>query len=751
MIKRIAIGFGILLALLLAALVLIPLLVNPNDYKDKIAELARDATGRELAIIDDMTLSLFPWIGVEFGRVEFANAAGFGPQPFARIAAAKVKVRLLPLLQRRIEVDTVTLHGLELSLETAADGRTNWDDLTARATAKDAAEREAPPSGGAAALALPAALTIGGLDVRDGALHWRDDVGGTRVDVTGLRLASDRIEAGKPVDLQLGFELHGTQPALAGRLELTARLAADLAQQRLRAEDLRLNVALAGQDAPAEQIELTLEGDVTADLSTQAYQMDQLRLASTLTGAKLPGGRLALELQGSLGADLNRQTADLPEFNLTVQGVTLRGALRVTQLREAPHAAGHIEADAFNPRELLQALGKKAPETADAAVLTRAALAFDLEAAGDHAAVTALRLQLDDSTLTGTAAVRNFAAPALTFDLALDRIDLDRYLAPAQEKPVAATPAAVAPAALQLPLDTLRALDLDGRLGAGQLRVSGLSLTDLRVGVHAKDGLIALVPLNANLYGGRYAGNIRLDVRGAVPTFSFNESLSGIQAAPLLKDLLDNDTFSGTADFALEAAASGDTRDALLRSLTGTARLGLRDGAVKGFNAAQMIRDAKAKFEGRPAPAATTNQTDFSELGATLRFDGGVARNDDLHANSPYLRIGGSGQANLIKQEIDYRLRVKLVGSEIGQGGEPPGNIRGVEIPLRISGSFAAPSVALDSAVIRDALGQKAKAAIKEAVDANKGKLQQKLEQEKQKLRQNAEEKLKDKLKGLLQ
>lgn len=828
MFKRIAIVIGTLVALLLAAVVLIPLLIDPNDYKDRIAGLARDATGRELAIIDDMKLSVFPWLGVEFGRVEFANAAGFGPQPFARIAAAKIKVRLLPLLQRRIEVGTVTLHGLELSLATTADGRTNWDDLAARAAPEHGAGAATPaPSSGSAALALPAAFSIGGLDVRDGALRWRDDAGGTRLDITGLRLASGRIEAGKPVDLEAAFDLHGAEPALDGRLELSTRLTLDPTLQRLRSEGLRLSISLAGQalpteklqlalegnveadlnrrkvgaenlrlqavmtggrdlpadkieislqgalqgdlagqvyqarelqlqarmsgrDLPAETVDLDLKGNIQADLAGQTYRSDHLRLDATLAGAALPGGRLAIELQGDLEADLARQTLTLPAFALKAAGVGTHGELHVTHLLDGPQITGRLQSAPFNPRELMKSLAMIIPQTSDAAALARATFEFDFEAAADHAALTALKLQLDDSTLTGTAAARNFSAPALTFNLALDRIDLDRYLPPAQDKPAVATPSAAAPAALQLPLDTLRALDLDGRLTAGGLRVSGLALADLRATVRAKDGLIALAPLGASLYGGRYAGNIRLDARGEVPAFSLKESLTGIQAAPLLRDLLDNETFSGTADFALDATARGETMESLLGSLTGQARVGLRNGAVKGFNTAQMIREAKARLEGRPAPPATVNQTDLSELAATLRLDGGIARNDDLQASSPYLRIGGKGQADLIKQELDYRLRVKLVGSEIGQGGEQSGNLRGIEIPLRISGPFAGPSVALDSAVIRDALGQKAKAAIQEAVDASKDRIEEKVEQKRQEIRQDAEEKLKSKLKGLL-
>lgn len=740
MVKRISIILGLLLVLLLAALAMIPLLVNPNDYKDKIADLARAATGRELTIVDDMKLSLFPWIGIEFGRVEFANAPGFGDQPFARITAANVKVRLLPLLQRKIEIDTVALAGLELSLETVADGRTNWDDLVARAAAdadNDAAPP--PPAGDQAALALPAALTIGGLDVRDAALHWRDAAGGTEFDVTKLRLGSGRIEPGKSVDLQLGFDLYSIQPALAGRLDLSTRITADLARQRLQAGNLALNTSLAGEDIPVGQVDLTLKGNLDADLAGKIYEVDKLLLRTVLAGAQIPGGRLALDFEGGVSADLPRQSLRLPDFSLKSPGLTARGTLQVTQLLESPLAAGRLQAAEFNPRDLMKTLGMTVPQTADAAVLTRAGLELDFEAAGDRAAAKTLRLQLDDSTLTGTASVRNFTAPAVAFDLVLDHIDVDRYLPPPVSEPVAATPGAAAPAALQLPLDTLRGLNLDGGFKASQLRIQGLTLTDIRFKLRAKDGLIALTPLNADLYGGRYAGNIRLDARGEAPAFSLNESLTGVRSEPLLKDLLDNDTFSGIADFTIEAKASGDTEDALLRSLNGNARFSFRDGSVKGFNAAQMIREAKARIEGRPPPPAVATQTDFTELGGSVRFDKGVARNDDLHASSPYLRIAGSGQADLVKQQLDYRLRVKLVGTEIGQGGEQAGDLKGVDIPLRISGAFAAPAIQLDSAVIGEALSRKAKAAVKE-----------KAEEKKQELKQELEDKLKGKLKGLV-
>ena len=60
---------------------------------------------------------------------------------------------MMPLLSRRLEVDTVVVRGLELNLGVAPDGTTNWADLTddgERTAAADTPETGAGPgaSGG---------------------------------------------------------------------------------------------------------------------------------------------------------------------------------------------------------------------------------------------------------------------------------------------------------------------------------------------------------------------------------------------------------------------------------------------------------------------------------------------------------------------------------------------------------------------------------------------------------------------------
>jgi len=121
-----------LLMLLVVVVLALPLVVDPNDFKGQITQQMEKHTGRTLTIDGDLKLSVFPWLGIELAGVTMGNAPGFGKKPFAQVEKAGVRVKLIPLLGKKLEVDTVILHGLNAHLIKAKDGRTNWDDLVGR-------------------------------------------------------------------------------------------------------------------------------------------------------------------------------------------------------------------------------------------------------------------------------------------------------------------------------------------------------------------------------------------------------------------------------------------------------------------------------------------------------------------------------------------------------------------------------------------------------------------------------------------
>jgi AsmA protein len=331
--------------------------------------------------------------------------------------------------------------------------------------------------------------------------------------------------------------------------------------------------------------------------------------------------------------------------------------------------------------------------------------------------ITNLALAIDESRLSGTLGIRNFDKPAYRVDLALDQIDLDRYM-PAPAPADSAKPAATAPAEpVEIPLSLLRSLDLQGKLGIQKLKAMNLRSTDVTIQVSAKNGLITLGPNKASLYNGSYAGRTALDVRGKTPLLTVDESVSGIELAPALKDALQFDKFTGVADLGAKVTAQGLDANRIMETLNGTASFTVQKGAVKGMDLRKMIDTVKTAqrdnllqklTELKPQPA---DETPFTQLSGTAQITNGVVQNNDLKVQSPDLvNVSGKGSANLPRQTLDYTVTV-------GQ------------YPIIITGPFSSPKFRMDTSALL------------------KSKVEEKKTEVKEKVEQKLEQKLKDKLK----
>jgi uncharacterized protein involved in outer membrane biogenesis len=97
-----------------------------NRFKDTIESQVSELTGRQLTIGGDMRidLSLQPLIRLE--KVKFANAS-WGRQPqMLSIDLLQLEINLRPLLDSVLHVEKIILEGVDLSVETNADGVNNW-------------------------------------------------------------------------------------------------------------------------------------------------------------------------------------------------------------------------------------------------------------------------------------------------------------------------------------------------------------------------------------------------------------------------------------------------------------------------------------------------------------------------------------------------------------------------------------------------------------------------------------------------
>ena len=692
-----------LAALVAIAALVLPMVIDPNDYKAEIATAVEKQTGRTLTIEGDITLSVFPWLGLDIGPTQFSNAAGFDEPSMARMEAVQVRVKLLPLLRKQLEVDKIRLSGLQLYLAKDKQGLTNWADLTAPAKAGEPTDKAATETAGDAAAGGLERLAIGGIEVTGASLHWDDRSSDSRYEVNELSLTTGAIEPGEAFDLNLQMQLLSTQPAIKTGLSLRGELLIATNLDALTITGAKLEVDAQGDSLPDGQVRAALTTDVSLGLAAQTLLLPNMVLET-----------LGLQITASVtGADIS---SDAPRFN---------GTLAIAE---------------FVPRKVLQALGEAAPVTADDSVLRKADANMAWDASLQHFAASALTAHLDETTLNGELKVQSFDAPAITFALLLDQIDIDRYLPPATGQEGAAEGASgdkaagssggkgagkSSPQSGELPLEPLRNLNLNGELRMAQLKAFNLRSRDVLIQIRARDGVLDISPLTAKLYEGAIDVDLKLDARKDTPRFTVKESLTGVQAGPLLKDLTGDDPLLGTANVKADLNTAGSNVDEILNALKGTAEFSFKEGAINGVNIAALIREAQATLKGQPAPKQEQpNQTDFALMQGTATVTNGLVKNDDLILQSPLLRITGAGEVNLPKEAVDYMLTTKFVGSLEGQGGKGYQELEGLSVPVHVGGTFSKLTYAPDlGAVAKDA----AKAEVEKRVQEEKQKLEKKL------------------------
>lgn len=751
--------FAIIL-IIVAGLVALPFIVDPNDYKDEISTQVEKMTGRNLTLQGDIGLSVFPWIALELGPLSLSNAEGFKADSFAKVDAAEIRIKLMPMLKKQLEMDTIVLDGLVLNLETDKEGKTNWDDLT---QADEVVEEDKKPSEEKAGPAL-AAVSIAGVKLSNANILWSDASKGESFQLRNLNLNTDPLVPGEPTALDTAFDLISAKPEAKAHVTLSTKVMVDMENQQYALSDLAFTTLAEGKTLPFTQADIALNGNVQADLGkqlvsisdlvlsaktnndkqsidatlsgqinsnleTQQTVIEGLKLNADITDPALPGEKAQLELTSKVTADLKQQTVTLSALALQLQELMLEADIKASNiLGDKPSFAGSVNIKPFSLRKLAKDMNIELPEMADSSTLETVALRSELEGSANHINAKQLDLTLDQSKLTGQLAINNFSKPAFDFKLKLDQIDADRYLPPVEEAPskpkTEASPAtAAAGGADALPLDALRQINAKGSIDIGKMKMTGLTSENIHVTINAADGLVKLAPMRADLYQGQYNGNVSLDARGDKLKLAIDESVKGVQAEPLLKDMAGEAKITGTANASAKLTGSGATVDEIKQTLSGNGGFSFTDGALKGINIAESIRKAKAALSGQKlGDSGEPVQTDFSALSGTFTAKNGLIDNQDLALKSPLLRISGAGQASLPKETIDYSLKVAIVGTISGQGGKELAELKGLTIPVKIGGTFSEPKPTVDLAsMVQDKAKEELKAKAEEKIKEKLG------------------------------
>src|SRR5215218_8947049 len=143
--KKVLVGGGGVVGLLIVALLVAPFLIDANSYKPMIAAEVKKATGRDLVLDGPINLSLLPVPTVTISGVKFFNVPGSKNPSMVEVKSVTVKPSLLALLGGSIEVSEVTLVEPKIVLEVNAEGKPNWEFAPSAAEAKPAVAKPSSP------------------------------------------------------------------------------------------------------------------------------------------------------------------------------------------------------------------------------------------------------------------------------------------------------------------------------------------------------------------------------------------------------------------------------------------------------------------------------------------------------------------------------------------------------------------------------------------------------------------------------
>jgi AsmA protein len=659
----------------------------PSDFiRQRITEQIKARTGRDLVIAGPASFDFYPVLGVSLHDVSLSAPPGMDGT-LIQAEALQVSVKAMSLFKRKPVINSVTLKRPVFDLRVDKSGRSNWKFAAYHASTRLAELQRRGTLRDAGAIEVAAAdadnnpqvsrvinnLQLDNVSVQDGTFRFSDERTGRKSEVSGVNVK---------------FGLPSLQSPLVANGNLVWR------DQQLNFDGRIENVRSLFMNAPAH-------------LSFSAK--------NTLIAASYDG-------------------------DLTVHdGATLEG---------------QVSAKAESARQLAEWFGTHLPPVSGFGPLS---IEGTLQTADNVTVFSNATFALDGEAAKGTIKVTTGGArPFVEANLAISELDLNKYLTSAvtgmlakegagggEDQAPATTPTEPQPgpddiqkllqkqgtkvygveqragwSSEALNLTLLGVADGNARVSVGKLHFKNISIGQSSVDVAVKDRAMQATFNDVTLYQGHGRGVLTVDGSAGTANVGANFKLDSVSALPFLKDAANFGWVAGNANVKLQLAANGASQLQLIESLNGTAGFQFSNGSVVGFNLPAALRGlSQGNFSAlRTSPS---EKTDFSALAATFTVTNGVAENQDLQLVSPLLRVTGGGTIHMPARTVDYTVKPKLIASLEGEGGDAQAS--GIEVPVRISGSWDKPSYQPDlKGVLSDP--NKAMDAIKKIGKKLKGK-----------------------------
>ncbi len=530
--KKILIGLGAVIVVLVIAALVVPMLIPVDTYKGRLLAAIQDATGREARIDGDFGFSILPNVQFTAGKVSLANAKGASPDKMVTLDNLKVRVAVMPLLSGNVQIDSFVLDKPVINLSVDKNGVPNWQFAKKEAAA--AAKPAPAPSGGAkpaeggGAPSMLKGLTLGDVRIVDGKVSYSDARTNKSyvLDAVNMKVALPSLSSPMQADGSVVWNQE--------KITLSAHVTNPNAL--LNAERTAVNVSVLS--AP---VKFAFKGDVQNDKAIKAQGQTNLdvpsvRKLAAWAGAPLnaPGSGFGpLSIAGTVG--VNGQKYSFTNAKLAFDAIKGTGDVQFDGSRARPYVNAKLAVETLDLNPYMP------PESASSG---------------------------------GSAKPAGGSAPA--------------------QGGAAAKPSGWSDEPLDL--SPLKQADADLDFTLGGLIMKKIKIGKSHLAATLKNGRLVADLTEMALYDGKGTAKVTADGSGKVPAVALAFDLASVQANPLLTDAIGLDRLEGTANAHLDVKGAGGSQRALVSALDGAGKMQFLNGAIRGINLAAMVRNVGSAF-----------------------------------------------------------------------------------------------------------------------------------------------------------
>jgi AsmA protein len=659
-VRRLLIGIGIFLAVVVVALLIFAATFNVNKYHDKIQSELEQHLGRTTTL-GDMHLSIFP---PRF-RVEnpsIADDPHFSTgTPFVKAQELDVSVKLLPLLHKQVEIDTLTLQRPSVNLIKNAAGVWNFASLghpsenTQQASPTPAqtpsGENKAP---GAQQPSSQQQFSLGELTISDGQVSILDQQN------SNVASVYDHIDV----------TLKDFSPDTPFTVDASVRMAGGGSQE----------ARLQGKGGPI------VNGQPMATPFQGTLSLKQVSIGDVSKFLNSPA------LSGTDGTITGDTKIDNQSGKLTAQGETQvqNAKIRGTELGFPVVAqydlTDELTSDLLTIRNFVVKLGST-PIDINGTVNSK-----------NTPAVLDLKVKANNVSVAEAAKLAATSGMGLSLGTnASGNVNAD----------IRATGPANKPA-------------LNGTITASNLQLSG---KDIAQPVQIQSVNLNLTPTQIqsapfNVVSGGTTVNTQFTIRNyASPTPQVdatmrapNAQLPAILAMAKAYGVTSLDKVNGQGTMNLNMRASGPVKSLnsseIMRALNGTVDLNFNNVKYSGANVSKELSSIAGFLNPSAASSSSEGVTNISTLTGNIQVKNGIAQTNNLQAKLDIGNVGAVGTANLVDQTLNLRVTAVLSQSVSQKAGGNSvsgfmqtalANQKGeLVVPALVTGTFSNPKFAPD-------------------------------------------------------